>query len=357
MFGSTGLVDEQERYHIRAPGGALARVRYFRAMLKRAVPGMVPLRPVTDLSAVRSWRLALVTQIYFRVWSQLAATTVRRERDRLKEKAGKVSLSSMSKDELVMMAEKTLGIRREAAVVETAGQLRLMLKEAQDLLQRSEWDVPKGLTDMRKAMLEQQCDERGLDHVGMTREPMIRLIKQWSAASKHYGVSATVDMITDYYALETTKNKLYSMPQLAPAPVAKVSTSGTPLPVNAPDPRRICRPTATPRRSGYPESVSMATPRENIAPVGVTTSPTRSDGFVVVASDEPSLISQEQAAAEEHQQALIYEIARMLLQGATGERILLDLAAHPQGTPANIEYIMQEAKRLMEEQKRLACPS
>jgi len=325
-------------------------------MSKRGTPGFVPQKAVADLSAVRGWRLAPIEQLYFRAWSQLVALTVRRERDRLRANVGKISLGKMTKDELVNQAETQLGMRREAAVSETAGQLRLMLKEAQDLIRRSEWDPPKGLADKSKATLQQACQERGLDFTGMTREPMIRMIKQWSAASAHYGISATEDMIRDYFSLESTREQIYAAPQLAPAQVAKASTSATRAPVNTVDPRRMCRPKSMARHSGSAESVSMATPRGEPAPVGEATSAQRWGDFVVVANEEPSSTSPEvaAAAAEQHyRSSMTFEMARMLFQGVPPEKILLDAAASPTGMPPNMELMLAEAKRIAEEHRNL----
>ena len=129
---------------------------------------------------LRQWLLRAV----FHVWSVMGwqarvkylENTVERYRQQLGARAE--SIWAMNKAELVNRVVSTLGKARAEMEKETVGQLRLMLREHADQEKAvATIMLPKGLARMKKAELEEACLERGLTYEGLTREQMIRDIK------------------------------------------------------------------------------------------------------------------------------------------------------------------------------------
>ena len=111
------------------------------------------------------------------------------ENERLTALAGKDgSIWTARQLELVALAQRELGMSRQAAERETVGQLRLMLKEARAMVDAVS-ALPKGLQRMRLAELQSEAAGRGLEIMradGKTkcREELIRDIKDQAGSAK-----------------------------------------------------------------------------------------------------------------------------------------------------------------------------
>lgn len=91
------------------------------------------------------------------------------------------SLWSKNKEELVQLAQHQLGWTEQQARKETVAQLRLHLREFQNLIRHREPDLlPRNLGKMVKADLMHEMAARRLDAAGMTRDQMIRDLRLWA---------------------------------------------------------------------------------------------------------------------------------------------------------------------------------
>jgi len=137
----------------------------------------------------------------------VTARAVRAERDRLKQ--GSVALSRLSKKELVNLAVDEAGYRREAAQQETAGQLRLIVKEVRQQILKTEWELPSRLTKMSKSELQEATSSRRLPATG-GREEMIRLLRQWKETSEELGEVAEYAQVQAYVEGEKYQSEKFT---------------------------------------------------------------------------------------------------------------------------------------------------
>ena len=92
------------------------------------------------------------------------------------------SIWAMPKPALVDLVVKHLGWPRDKAADETVGQLRLLLKEFNQMVKAGKALLPKRLTRSTQAELRSECAERGIVITAYdTHEELIRELKKWAA--------------------------------------------------------------------------------------------------------------------------------------------------------------------------------
>jgi len=208
-----------------------------------------PFKVLRPREAFTYWKLMVAQQHRERLSLQVAELA--------QNQIPETNLWLMKKERLVAMAVDKLGWTFETASQETAGQLRLFLKENRDETRRQEMidgdpqaKVPVGLTKLNKVQLMRECEARGMDS-GMsskgtdskTREMLIRDIKTDAAT------------------------RLARLNVAPPPPVAEVQRPRSKS--RGREPEAVTDSSATPKakaRAARPTTFDLATPRVTSPP-------------------------------------------------------------------------------------------
>ncbi|CAK0869248.1 unnamed protein product [Prorocentrum cordatum] len=162
--------------------------------LGRARGQMPPWRPTVVQCRSGAARASVATRLVFMAWrawyQELLVDYLEREVLTLRQREDTPrSIWEMRKAELVTLAMQRLGWQRARAEAETAGQLRLVLREKKDEIQASEVEkddprttLPTGLTNMKLAQLQEEAAVRQIpltrsNGADKRREELIRDVR------------------------------------------------------------------------------------------------------------------------------------------------------------------------------------
>ncbi|CAK0825609.1 unnamed protein product [Prorocentrum cordatum] len=162
--------------------------------LGRARGQMPPWRPTVVQCRSGAARASAATRLVFMAWrawyQELLVDYLEREVLTLRQREDTPrSIWEMRKAELVTLAMQRLGWQRARAEAETAGQLRLVLREKKDEIQASEVEkddprttLPTGLTNMKLAQLQEEAAVRQIpltrsNGADKRREELIRDVR------------------------------------------------------------------------------------------------------------------------------------------------------------------------------------